>query len=1358
MNTQTDFLWTHAFVISFIQDADTLDSPSSPSRLEPLGGESGSSTHELMLLMERVVELPGLADFSNHNLLPPPSLNHDTLFHLDQLLQHISNRIVSFGNGNGDDLDSGLGMLNLQFGDQAAVRVGTDGGFGPLRQGVSIGHLFHQRLVDSLIQSRYITALIHVFDQAEAQELLPELHLLCSITQHLLLLGDEALCLFVVQDHLFPGVLGLLEYDPAFPRSKGNFRHYMATSAQFKEVVPISDPDVRNKIQQTYRLTFLRDVVLARILPDSLGARLQSSIYVWQVEIARWCLSDADFLPEIFRLFSSLSASTAAAGPRRRVDAHSTFASTSTSTPPSTSTSFSTLQQKRADAVLFLQALCNIGKTIQLGHRVHLCAQLVQYGLLDVITFGLGMGLPRPSSSPPPSPPSKQRESASHSISQRAEESTPEKVTRAPSRLTPSSPSSSSTAPPGPASDSSSTLPGSGPAAGPAPAPGSVHPRTSVTTLSPTISPQLSAEQLAKAQRDQQGCSSSLSSPSSSSSSSSPPSSPSLSSLEAADISPETQVEVRNAAADMLLLLLDLDPQAVRQYIVHRRYMCSLALAAQARSAATATASEGGEPRWGHTGKVKHTYGKQRNATPLPSPSEHAMLQACPNDTRSCGPWDGGVGEDDTAAAAAPETAVTTEVSVTLEPPQGDDLIEVICRLLQTGRGLGVKSQTSDMLRALLNPASDSMTGPLTCGPDAGLGLGSGFGLSKGELDLHPRETSLLTLFYQDDASTLFAPLLHLPPLKVLRFLSPPYRENEGGGGGPNFLPPYDGERPMNPGTGLGSDIFHCSAGERSIVYHSLGTWPLESSVLFTYLCDLLTYLLTSHGERAEHFFMGANLGEHVSALLCSKDRPLVAAAMRVLKTCVARDNKLLHQYLLECDALGAMLWALELDLASGRKGVVTSTAISLFYRLVTEDRLRAMASSVVDRYPGSVEKLAQDAQVGGTFADLAELAQQRTLQQTQGSAYRPHQHRFSSPSLSPPKSTTSRSGTADTEGGLTHLLPRRRRSISTTRVRTAFPLAPASRPSRSARPRIHFEGDRENAQGQESLKMAGANEEIKNGEEDLDMFDLSDDEGSPPLPFSPRSKKRKRLITSSTTQVQAKIRRGQGHARSPSQSSSPKNWTSTQASPDAVTACEVRPEAESTTGDEAHHVSPRARGTSLVPYDGDEEDEDDFSVTTRDLSANPTKSSDTNTRPLSSTFSKVFGSAEWPQQEEKQEAQDDHASDNVDPSLPGTRNLHRPNVMARSRSRSRKGYGESKESTPTTIIPAVPAETVNAHRPEDLHEKVSSDRPQRSCSPSTTGSALDISSETGISVAVSGMRDGQDVPEWWTKELQHTL
>lgn len=213
-------------------------------------------------------------------------------------------------------------------------------------------------LAKAIMAEDYIGKLIPLVEMAEDLESLADLHRLCNIMKTVILLNDTSIIEHAVSDECVLGVVGALEYDPDFPSHKANHRHWLDNQGRFKEVVPIEDELTRRKIHQTYRLQYLKDVVLARILDDPTFSVLNSLIFFNQVDIVQHLQSNASFLNELFGIFSPHFQD----------------------------------QKKRKEAVLFIQQCCAIAKNIQPPARQTLYNNFIAHGLLQVIHFGLRHG------------------------------------------------------------------------------------------------------------------------------------------------------------------------------------------------------------------------------------------------------------------------------------------------------------------------------------------------------------------------------------------------------------------------------------------------------------------------------------------------------------------------------------------------------------------------------------------------------------------------------------------------------------------------------------------------------------------------------------------------------------------------------------------------------------------------------------------------------------------------------------------------------------------------------------------------------------------------------------------------------
>jgi protein phosphatase-4 regulatory subunit 3 len=210
-------------------------------------------------------------------------------------------------------------------------------------------------LAKFVVSDEYIRKLIPLVEMAEDMEDLASLHRLCNIMKTLILLNESPIIEYAVSDDIVLGVVGALEYDPDFPSHRANHRHWLGKEGRYKEVVHIDDEQIRKKIHATYRLQYLKDVVLARILDDPTFGVLNSLIFFNQVDIVTHIQTNPTFLKGLFGIF----------GPQE------------------------TDQERKKEAVLFIQQCCAIAKNLQQPARQQLYNNFLGHGLLSVINFAL---------------------------------------------------------------------------------------------------------------------------------------------------------------------------------------------------------------------------------------------------------------------------------------------------------------------------------------------------------------------------------------------------------------------------------------------------------------------------------------------------------------------------------------------------------------------------------------------------------------------------------------------------------------------------------------------------------------------------------------------------------------------------------------------------------------------------------------------------------------------------------------------------------------------------------------------------------------------------------------------------------
>lgn len=171
--------------------------------------------------------------------------------------------------------------------------------------------------------------------------------------------NDNGILEYILQDGVFQGVIGMLEYDPEFPSLKASFRQFFREIAKFRQVVEIRDATIRNKIHQTYRLQYLKEVVLARLLDDPTFGILNGFIFFNQVDIIAYFQGNPGLLWEILDIFKGEEA----AHERRK--------------------------EKQKDTVAFLHQLMLMGKTTQIPTRLALYRNLLSKGLLIALEWAL---------------------------------------------------------------------------------------------------------------------------------------------------------------------------------------------------------------------------------------------------------------------------------------------------------------------------------------------------------------------------------------------------------------------------------------------------------------------------------------------------------------------------------------------------------------------------------------------------------------------------------------------------------------------------------------------------------------------------------------------------------------------------------------------------------------------------------------------------------------------------------------------------------------------------------------------------------------------------------------------------------
>lgn len=153
--------------------------------------------------------------------------------------------------------------------------------------------------------------------------------------------------------------------DPEYPRHKASYREFLTETARYKEVVKIEDSVILAKIHQTYRLHYLKDVILARVLDDPTFNNLNALLFFNQIDIIAHVGNNDGFLRELFSGFKEEK-----------------FANPTS--PDMSKQPAKPLDTRRRDVVAMIHQLMIMGKQVQAQHRIQLYRILLERGLLFV--------------------------------------------------------------------------------------------------------------------------------------------------------------------------------------------------------------------------------------------------------------------------------------------------------------------------------------------------------------------------------------------------------------------------------------------------------------------------------------------------------------------------------------------------------------------------------------------------------------------------------------------------------------------------------------------------------------------------------------------------------------------------------------------------------------------------------------------------------------------------------------------------------------------------------------------------------------------------------------------------------------
>uniref|UniRef100_A0A915PJI6 Serine/threonine-protein phosphatase 4 regulatory subunit 3-like central domain-containing protein n=1 Tax=Setaria digitata TaxID=48799 RepID=A0A915PJI6_9BILA len=158
-----------------------------------------------------------------------------------------------------------------------------------------------EKLAIAIENQGYVAKLCDLFHMCEDLEHIDALHTLHQIARSLFMLNRNTLLEILLSEKYFRDIVGMLEYDPAEPKPRKH-REFLFQKARFREVLPIHNDELRQKIHQTYRVQYVQDICLPApsLFEENLLSVLNSYLFFNRVDIVSLLQDDKQLLKDLF--------------------------------------------------------------------------------------------------------------------------------------------------------------------------------------------------------------------------------------------------------------------------------------------------------------------------------------------------------------------------------------------------------------------------------------------------------------------------------------------------------------------------------------------------------------------------------------------------------------------------------------------------------------------------------------------------------------------------------------------------------------------------------------------------------------------------------------------------------------------------------------------------------------------------------------------------------------------------------------------------------------------------------------------------------------------------------------------------
>uniref|UniRef100_A0ACD5TWY7 Uncharacterized protein n=1 Tax=Avena sativa TaxID=4498 RepID=A0ACD5TWY7_AVESA len=175
------------------------------------------------------------------------------------------------------------------------------------------------------------------------------LHMIFRLVKAIILLNSSVIFDKILSDAFILDIIDVLEYDPEVHIVQSH-RAFLEDHAVLKQAKPIRNASVVSRIHQTYRIRYIKDVILLKVLNDATKASLDRIIQANNAFVVSFLKDDAYFIHE---LFETMRSSNVSAG-------------------------------SKSELVFLLREFCTV--SMQSDQQIQLSRDLANQGVLDIIS------------------------------------------------------------------------------------------------------------------------------------------------------------------------------------------------------------------------------------------------------------------------------------------------------------------------------------------------------------------------------------------------------------------------------------------------------------------------------------------------------------------------------------------------------------------------------------------------------------------------------------------------------------------------------------------------------------------------------------------------------------------------------------------------------------------------------------------------------------------------------------------------------------------------------------------------------------------------------------------------------------